>query len=226
MKKLIAALVLVAAVHGTAFAQFGQVPVRLVHENVKFRTSASNNAGFVDSLVAKRVGAAGASSVLDTTAAISTQGWHFWTGLNVTDTSNVFCQLTVFDAPGSDACQTGADSLAAAMQVSANGEDWLTVAAITGQTVSAGTNPIASRNNQTIANGAFMDRLSLNGAALANGQPVWVFRYKIRPAQTLGGSVAEGDVQMFPYIRFILSLHDAAGYKIAAKVSHFAGAER
>lgn len=215
----------VFALAGTAHAVVSS-PVRFEYQTVRFITSAAAtpNGGIVDSTVARRLGAAGASSVLDTTKAISTEGWLVERHKVLADTSGFFCQLMVSDAPGSDDdCESGADSLGVAMQVSPDGEHWLTAATLPAQTVSATTAPIASRNNQTIVNSAFHDRLSLNGAALANGKPVWVVKFKARGAQQLT-EVAEGMTEAFPWIRFILSFHDAKGYKVQAKVAYLSGA--
>jgi len=224
MKKILLAALAAFTMVGTAHA-VASSPVRIEYQTVKFRTNAAANPapGFVDSTTTMRLGAAGASSVLDTTTVISTEGWLFDGPKVLADTSGFHCILYVYDAQGADDCQSGADSLAVAMQVSANGEDWATVAAVAGQTVSAATNPIGTRNNQTILNGAFMDRLTLNGASVANGKPVWMFKYKVRGAQQFN-ALSEGEVHGWPFIRFILSFHDAAGYKVGAKVAYLSGA--
>jgi hypothetical protein len=223
MKKIFLAALAVLCFAGTAWAQ---VPVRIKYQPVLFRTNAAANdhGGAVDSVAARRVGAAGASSVLDTTVAISTDGWMIYNHNSgvAGDTTSAFCTLIVYGSQdgGDDGCESGADSLAVAMQVSADGKSWLTAAVLPAQTASAGTNPIGSRNNQTIVNGAFMDRLSLNGAAVANGQPVWMFRYKQRVVQSLS-EVSEGNLHFWPLIRFVLSFHDAKGYKVQAKVGSY-----
>lgn len=199
---------------GQPVAMFSKV------DQVIFRASvAANPTSQWDSLTTMRVGAAGASSVLDTTLAISTEGWVFPTNQPLNDTSFVFCTLIVHDAIGSDDCESGADSLAVAMQVSADGQTWTTLAAVAGQAAGT-TNPITSRNNQTILSGNFHDRISMNGAALAAGQPIWLFKFKQRTATALDGSDA-ANAYVFPYIRFVLSFHDAKGYKVQAKVVHF-----
>ena len=222
MKKILLAALAALSIAGPAWASGPSVPVHIKFDEVRFTTRAAANAngGLVDSSFASRVGAAGASSVLDTTGAISTENWMFYNPVVLADTTNQFCTLLVYDATSAGDCESGADSLAVAMQVSPDGVTWLTTAALPAQTASAGTNPIGTRNNQTILNGAFMDRLSLNGAALANGQPVWAFRYKARGAQQFV-EVSEGSTQFYPFIRFILSFHDAKGYIVQAKVGHY-----
>jgi len=222
MKKLVLAMAVIAAFATTANA-VPSSPARQEVINLRFITSAAANAngGVVDSVVARRVGAAGASSVLDTTKAISTEGWVIPTTNHTgaaTDTSQVWMTLLIYGAAQiGDACESGADSLGVALQVSPDGVTWLTTAAIAGQTVSAGTNPIATRNNQTIANGAFRDALSLNGAALANGQPVWMFKHRFRGINQRDAVDSDNAFQ-YPFIRFILSFHDAKAYKVQGKV--------
>ncbi len=230
MKKvLIAALAAIAVLTGgTARAQ-QSVGTLVRYDQIHFITSAAANpnGGGVDSLVARRVGAAGASSVLDTTAAIGTLGWmrqlHTLNG-GATDTSAVWATLLVYAnlAGGDDGCESGADSLAVAMQVSVDGVTWATTAAVAGQSASGGTAPIATRNNQTILAGVYKDALSLNGASVANGQPLWVFKYRIRGINQVANIDCD-NVFDFPYIRFVLSFHDAKGYKVAAKIGHFSG---
>lgn len=199
-------------------------PFHMDYQSVSFITNAAANVngGRVDSVTARRVGAAGASSVLDTTVALSTAGWASPNAITggATDTSAVWCRLMVYGAldGGDDGCESGADSLAVAMQVSADGITWATTAALPAQTISGGTNPIASRNNQTIANGAFKDDLSLNGAAVANGQPIWSFVYKYRGINNLPADLSGDNAFLWPYIRFVLSFHDPKGYKVHAKV--------
>jgi len=224
LKTVVGAVLALALYSTTSWASGPSVPVHIKYDPVRFITSAAAtpNGGVVDSAVARRIGAAGASSVLDTTQAISTENWMFYNPQVLADTTSQFCALLVTSSQfaGDDGCESGADSLAAAMQVSVDGVTWATVAAIPGNTVSASTGPIVSRNNQTILGGAFMDRLSLNGAALANGQPIWLFRWKTRGAQSLH-DIDAASVQFFPFIRFILSFHDAKGYKVQAKVGHY-----
>jgi hypothetical protein len=221
MKKfLLAALAVFFA--ATSWASGPTVPLHQKVDNVMFRSQVAANASAVwDSLVTRRVGAAGTSSVLDTTVAISTEGWLRPQGMTgaATDTSQVWLALHVAaSVDGGDAgCQSGADSLAVAMQVSVDGQTWITTAAVPGQTASAGANPITSRNNQTIVNGAFKDALSLNGAALANGQPAWVFKYRFRGVNQLSAIDCDNAID-YPFIRFIFSFHDAAGYMVKAKI--------
>ncbi len=217
MKKVLLAVLGIALFAGVSDAQ-QRSSRTMVFDQVFFRTSAANDAGFVDSLGFNSVGAAGASSVLDTTAAISTAGWEIACGGDAAGDSSVFAKFIVYDAPDGD-CESGADSLGVAMQVSADGVTWATCAVVAGQTGS-GTAVIATRNNQTIANGVFLDKISDNGAALANGQPIWSFPLKMRGNASLG-SLDHGSALLFPYIRFITSSHDAKGYKVRAKIGHF-----
>lgn len=220
MKKLALAALALFALTPPAYAVNGAVSQHINQIQVKFRSQVAANPSSVwDSVVTRRVGAAGASSVLDTTAAISTLGWSVPQNHALTDTSGMFCTLIVYDAPGTDdQCESGADSLSVAVQVSADMETWTTLSAITGQ-AGGTTNPITSRNDQTIAAGSFHGRLSSNGASLAAGQPIWNFTFKLRAV----GGLAITDpnaISRFPFIRFILSFHDAKGYKVAAKVIH------
>ena len=222
MKKvLIAALLALSAVN-VAWASGPTVTVHQKVETVFFRAQVwANSFAVWDSSITRRVGAAGASAVLDTTVAISMENWlrpQGVTGL-ATDTSQVWLTLLVHGAldGAEDGCESGADSLAVAMQVSADGNVWLTTAAVAGQSASASTAPIVSRNNHTIANGAFKDALSLNGLSLANGQPSWLFKYRFRGANQLA-AVDCDNAYDWPYIRFVLSFHDAKGYKVRAKL--------
>lgn len=223
MKKILAFVVGVlglTALASNAFALGTVAGAFMKYDNVYFRTSAATEySGYVDSLTSFTVGAAGASSVLDTTAAISTEGWIIPMNQSLSDTSGVFATLCVYDAPGSDDCQSGADSLAVATQVSVDGVTWVTAAAVGNQNLNTNGTVIASRNNQTILNGAFVDLLSTNGASLANGKPVWFYRFKIRAATPVE-AVNTSSLHLWPYVRFILSYHDAAGYKVAAKIGH------
>ena len=182
---------------------------------------AANHVSVWDSVATSRVGAAGASSVLDTTVAISTEGWDVPAGTVVAD-SALFAHLIVYDATVGGDCESGADSLGVALQVSADGVTWATTAVITAQT-GAAANPIGSRNNQTIANGAFLDLLSANGAALGNGAPIWSYAFKNRPVFSTG-LLDNTRIVMFPFIRFILSFHDAKAYIVNAKIGHYMNA--
>jgi len=221
-KNLVFILLTLAALASCASSAFAAGPSsgrNMDYQQVFFRTqTAANPASAWDSLTTSRVGAAGASSVLDTTVAISTAGWDIPSGSAVGD-SALFAHFIVYDATTGGDCESGADSLAVAMQVSADGVTWATTAVVAGQ-VGSGTAAIASRNNQTIANGVFLDQLSANGAALANGQPVWSFPLKFRGNASLG-SIDHGRAPLFPFIRFILSFHDAKGYIVQAKVGRF-----
>ena len=212
-------LAALASCASSAFAIGTPVAVFTKFDEVKFRAQvAANPASVWDSTVTSRVGAGGASSVLDTTVAISTEGWVIPINQALSDTSGVFCTLIVHDATAAGDCESGADSLAVAMQVSADGTTWTTLAAVAAQAAPT-TNPITSRNNQTIVNGTFHDRLSMNGAALAAGAPIWMFKFKMRSVTPLDGSDVANAYQ-FPFIRFVLSFHDAKGYIVQAKVFH------
>jgi hypothetical protein len=230
MKKILLAALAAVSLFGATGVWAAPTPVSayIRYDQVHFVTNAAANpnGGQVDTLWASRVGAAGASSVLDTTAAIGTEGWLVPEVPVLADTMGVLCQLLVYGKVdgGFVGCQSGADSLAVAVQVSADGITWVTNATLPAQTVSATTNPITSRNNQTIANSAFYDRLSLNGASIANGQPVWAFKFKNRGAQSLT-EAADGAISFWPYIRFIFSFHDAAGYVVMAKVGHWSASQ-
>jgi hypothetical protein len=223
MKKILAAVLCaigVTVMASNAFAVGTVAGAFMKYDNVYFRTSAATEAsGYVDSLTAFTVGATFASSVFDTTAAIATEGWIVPMNQAASDTSGVFATLCVYDAPGTDDCQSGADSLAVAAQVSVDGATWVTAAAVSNQNLNANTNIIASRNNQTIINGAFTDLLSANGATVANGKPVWFYRFKVRAAVP-NEAISTGSLHLWPYVRFILAYHDAAGYKVAAKIGH------
>jgi hypothetical protein len=211
-KKLILAALAAFTLVGLGTDAYAQGRIRT--ENVFFRTSALNTAdGFVDSLVMQSVGAAGASSVLDTTAGISTARWLIPQNMQVGD-SAVVATLYIYDSPDGD-CESGADSLGVAVQVSPDGSTWTTLATVAGQTTTA--NMITSRNNQTIANSAFLDRLSDNGASLANGQPIWNFKFKARGNTGLA-TLDQSSIFHFPFVRFITSAHDAKGYKVRAKI--------
>ena len=220
MKKILLAALMAFGFTSHVWAAANPVSVYMKYDELKFRSQvAANPASQWDSVVTSRVGVAGASSILDTTLAIGTDGWAFPNQFGNVDSAAFFCTLLVHDATVAGDCESGADSLAAAVQVSADGVTWVTLGAVSGQ--SAGTtNPITSRNNQTIANGAFHDRLSLNGAALAAGAPVWMFTFRVRMPYTLAISDPNVIVQ-WPYIRFVLSFHDAKGYIVQARVGHW-----
>lgn len=212
MKKVLIAVLALACFAGGANAQS---PSRQKFEQVFFRAQvAANSPSVWDSMVTKRVGAAGASSVLDTTVAISTDGWDVPRNQALSDTAGAFCTLIVYDAADGD-CESGADSLSVAMQVSADGITWANVNVFVGGTTGQTT---TSRNDQTIVTGIFQGRLSVNGAALAAGQPIWIWRYKTRSVfrHDLNDF---GNVTMWPYIRFVLAFHDAKGYMVSAKIA-------
>jgi hypothetical protein len=225
MKKILLAALAAFTLFGTAHADSGPaVGLRFKWDPVLFRSQAASNPNaVVDSAITSRVGAAGASSVLDTTAAIGTDGWGMPTSSNVLADSNEFARLVVYDAPVGD-CQSGADSLAVATQVSADGVSWVTLPVVAGQSSGAAGATIITRNNQTILNGVFMDVISQNGASIANGPPVWIYRFKFRGAKPLG-STDIGDLPLYPMVRFILSFHDAAGYIVSAKLGHLSNTQ-
>lgn len=220
MKKIFLAALMALGFTSQVWAASNPIATYMKFDELKFRAQVAANAPSVwDSTVTSRVGAAGASSVLDTTVAIGTDGWAYPNTFGNTDSTSFFCTLLVHDATTAGDCESGADSLAAAIQVSADGTTWVTLGAVSGQ--SAGTtNPITSRNNQTIANGAFHDRLSLNGAALAAGQPLWMFVFRVRMPASLAISDPNAIIN-FPYVRFVLSFHDPKGYIVQAKVAHW-----
>jgi hypothetical protein len=200
-----------------AFAVGPPVGIFQRYETLRWRARvAANDPSLWDSTATMRVGAAGASSVLDTSLAVSTEGWALPASLGTTD-SLQFMHVLIYDIDGAS-CESGADSLACAVQVSADGNTWATTLTFKGGTAAS---TITSRNNQTIVSGTFLDDISLNGAALAAGAPIWSFRYKQRPVTTLGGAVDIGGLLQWPFVRFILSFHDAKGYKVYGKVGHY-----
>ena len=216
---LVAAFAAVTLLSGSAWAG-PSAPIHMSYSQVGFRTQvAANPASQWDSLVTQRVGASGASSVLDTSLAISTEGWILPGSLGTTD-SLAFLHVIVYDATGSG-CESGADSLALAVQVSADGVTWASALTFKGGTAAS---TITSRNNQTIVSGVFLDDISVNGAALAAGAPIWSYKYRNRPATSLTG-VDIGGLVLWPYLRFIISFHDPKAYKVAMKIGRFLGAE-
>lgn len=219
MKKILIALAVMAGITltGTAFAQ-DNAPARLRWEPVRFRSMVAANPSSVwDSLALSRVGAAGANAVLCTTTAISTVGWVPVPNQALSDTSGFTFLFQVYDQTGSDACESGADSMAACLQGSPDGETWVSF-----NTFKTGTKAqtTTSRNDQTIVSGIFNARISENGAALAAGAPIWHFKFKKR-AVSAWDQLEIGDPIQFPFIRFVLLLPDAKGYKVNAKIGYF-----
>jgi hypothetical protein len=166
----------------------------------------------VDSATTNRLGTQ--IAILDTTDAANTESWRTQENQALSDTSGIYCQVTVWD-PNS-LCASGADSLYCAAQVSADGLNWVTVKTFTGGTASS----IASRLDQTNATGAFVGALSLNGASIAYGQPVWKFLYKTRAANGVA-DVDRGNMQTWTLLRFILGFPDAYKYGVRAAVTHY-----
>lgn len=171
--------------------------------------------GYVDSTYASSVGAAltGVGSV-DTTEAVDTSGWPKVQSPVLADTMSSFCNFIVTDATGA-ACESGADSLYIATQVSADGLTWATAGTFVGGTVAT----LLSRLDQTNAAGTFNGRLSNNGAALAQGAPIWRVKYKVRGASS-NTVVDEAGLQGWRYLRWIVAYPDAKGYIVKMWVEH------
>lgn len=168
--------------------------------------------GYADSVVTSRVGTQ--ISILDTTAAISTAGWPQITNQALSDTSGFSFQFNLYDATGTG-CESGADSIYVACQASVDGFNWFTL-----PTFKAGTKSnINSRLDQANVTGAFFGALSLNGAALSTGPPVWRVLYKQR-AVTGWDNPDVGNPAIWPMIRFIVGFPDAKGYIVRGSVTH------
>ena len=224
MKKILLAALAAFTLCGTAWAQSGPgvSGARVVFEQVRFRSQVAANAPSVwDSVVTARVGAAGASAVLDTSVAISTLGWFVPTANAVGDSAQ-FAAIVVYDATTGGDCESAADSLGIAIQVSMDGATWATLGAHATKNVST-TNPIGSRNNHPI-DGAFQDILSSNGASLAAGAPIWQALVKVRANQGLDIN-DWGALWRYPMFRIILSFHDAKGYIVSAQVAHLSAVQ-
>ena len=216
MKRLwgiLGALAVVGALSLTAVqeANAGNTFVHLAFKNVPFRTKlAVEQQGYLDSMVTHRVGTQ--ICPLDTTAAISTLGWSIPSNQALSDTSGFFCKFIVFDPTGT-ACESGADSLYIAVQVSADGVTWATPKTFVGGT----TANIVSRLSQVNVTGQFYGALSLNGAALAQGAPIWQIPYKIR-AVNIWDELSTANINSWPYLRWIVGFPDAKGYGVSARV--------
>lgn len=170
--------------------------------------------GYTDSSVASRLGTQ--VFVLDTTRAISTEGWVPLVPAQATADSGTFAVLNVFDATGS-ACSSTADSLYIAIQGSLNGANWATLRTFKNGTIST----ITSRLDQTNVTGAFQGLLSTNGASQAGGgASLW--RYKI----PIGGANQGADMadrygaNTWPLLRFIVGFPDAVKYQVSATITH------
>lgn len=174
--------------------------------------------GFADSGSVSRVGAQ--SAVLCTTLAVPTKGWLSVQNQAISDTSGAYCVVAFYDAGGTG-CESGADSLYIAAQGSYDGRTWVSLATFkTGASAS-----ITSRLSQANVDGNFYGALTLNGAARANGAPVWNVLYKQRAVSALDGIDIGGSIQRFPLLRWIVGMPDAKGYKIAGKVQYFTAEE-
>jgi hypothetical protein len=170
----------------------------------------------VDSATTNRLGVASGSSPLDTTTAISTLAWtvpHANTGL-ASDSAQVLAVLNVYDP--STLCVSGADSIYIATQGSVDGNTWVTLRTFKNGTISA----IASRLDQTNVTGAFQGLLSQNGAALANGQPVWRYRFTFQLPNAGQDAVDRYQLYHWPLIRFIVCFDKAYKYGVNASIWH------
>ena len=218
---------LLAGVFGVADSSTPGVGLRLVREQLFFRTHKTANStdpnaisdfGFkdaVDSMVTNRVGTE--ISVLDTIRGISTDGWVPVQNQTLNDTAGVYCTLFVYDATDTTAnSQAGADSLYIATQVSADGATWATAGTFVG-----GTAPtIVNRLSQVNVAGGFRGCISMNAAANAKGAQVWYVTYKQRVVAS-AAQIEDTNLQAWPYVRWIVGFPDAAGYKVSAAVTHF-----
>lgn len=227
MKRFIAGLMLAALtlVASSAFAEPGGYPY-LTNTPLTFRThkaALGDNidllGGFVDSVYAKRVGAQ--IAVLCTTTAIPTLGWALPVANpngTATDTTSFQFAVHLSDYNGSG-CESGADSAMVCVQVSVDGINW--VSSHTFKTGAAGS--VTNRLDQTNVNGIFTGIISSNGAALANGPPVWTWLYKLRGLNqwdATGGPDVGSNLLRFPMIRFIFGFLDAKGYMVRGSVTH------
>lgn len=188
-------------------------------------TGTGCNACMVDSVITNRVGVAAASSVLDTSVAINTTSW--WvpqpTGVAADSATALYFQFIAADPTGAS-CESGADSLHVAIQGSFDGMTWVTLNTFCGSTGTGYQASLASRNTQTAITGQFQGLLSLNGAALSVGAPVWVYKIYRRNAaqQVMGYDVPDRcSCDKFPLLRFVLNIEDAKGYKLKCYVGHY-----
>jgi len=226
-RALFGALLLTLGISATANAALPYVAVHSDFLDLKFRTHAAAIAGyeysnygvdflggFADSNYVQRVGTQ--IAVLCTTTAVPTKGWVAVQNQALSDTSGVYCTLSLYDATGTG-CESGADSVYIAAQGSFDGRTWVTLA--TFKTGAPGS--LDARLSQANANGAFFGALTLNGAARAHGAPVWKLPYKQRAVSAFDGQDVGGSVAAFPLLRWVIGLPDAKGYKITGKVSFF-----
>jgi hypothetical protein len=209
MKKVLFAAIAALTLTGTAWASQHTDAVDL-----HFRTSvAANPTSVWDSLSCSRVGAQ--IAVLCTTSAVGTKYWSSPENTIAGD-STQFIQLHVFDQDGAS-CQSGADSLYIASQVSADGITWATAGTFVG-----GTAPtVVDRLDQTNVAGGFRGCLTLNGASLGKGAPLWKVTYYTKDLSSAQSKLEDCNLRMWPYIRFIIGFADVAGYKVKAKVQYF-----
>jgi hypothetical protein len=175
--------------------------------------------GFTDSVTTKRVGTE--ISILDTTVAISTRGWPVIANQAISDTSGFFCQFNVYDATGTG-CQTGMDSLYICAQGSLDGINWTSF-----KTFKTGAgSSVTSRLSQANGTGIFQGALTINGASLALGPPVWRVLYKQRAVSPSQSEIPDvSSMQTFPMLRFIVGFPDAGGYIVKASITHLSSVE-
>ena len=210
------ALVALAVFSTPASALKGQtVGAHLNQTNLFFRSKAAANEapGFVDSTIASGVGVAGVWP-FDTTAAVYAGGWYSSENTAAGDSTD-YITLLISDATGSG-CQSGVDSFYVAVQVSADGTTWATPKTFVG-----GTAPtIVDRLPHTNVAGGFRGCLTLNGASLALGAPIWMVRYRTKDLTT-PDELADCNLRTWPYLRWIIGTHDAGGYIVKASVVHY-----
>jgi len=234
MKKILLAALAALTLVSTVWAATVIVAPTLRFDQLKFRTHAA--AGFagqagavsdfglfdaVDSTVAMRVGVAGASWPLDTTTAISTDGWAVNDNKLLADSTD-FCTFFIYDQGGNtNTTQTGVDSMYIACQGSVDGTLWVTLRTFVGGTISS----ITDRLDQTNVTGAYRGVLTSNGASLANGGPVWIQRYRLKDTP-VAQEPSDAKLDSWPYLRWIFGSHDAGGYKVKCGVSHYAADNR
>lgn len=169
----------------------------------------------IDSFIARRVGAAGASAPWCTTAAVDMSRWPRMNNSAVADSMIPFCVFNVYDAGG--VTQSGADSLWIHTQGSIDGRVWVPLGTPYGVVPTPPT--LIDLIAQTSVAGGWVVDLSRTGAALARGEPIWTLPY-INSTIASSRVANIGRLAQWRMVRWIIAFPDAAGYRVKASVSH------
>ena len=227
MKKFLALAALIAGVALTAVSATAGplVATHLVHKQLWFRTHiaaptaaqlALANSGYdgmgfyVDSTSATHAAAA----TFDTTVGVATAGWVLPPSTGLADSSGNAVVLFAYDAGGTSA---SADSLYIGAQVSAEGSNWVDVAACLGTPT-----PNAYLANTTVA-GTVRIYLPINGTGASSN--MWMTNYKTSTQFVAGVNPTVFNFVSWPFIRFIFKGTDTYKLALKAKVAYLSADE-